>query len=198
MGLAGLGQAASQYGAAGNLGLSGTGQQLSGLSGLQGGYQAGNAAALQGAGMLPQIQAGYLYGPQQYAQAIAAQNQLPWDWGKNYMSMITQPSGYQATQSQQPIYGNPAGEALGTALSIAKIAAPFVASDRRLKEDAQVVGRVGKLPVHLYRYKGDPTPRIGFMADEVERVDPGAVMTPNLGFKAVDYGRAAASALMQE
>src|SRR4030095_17171283 len=90
-GLPVLVQAASQYGAAGNLGLSGTGQQLAGLGGLQSGYQAGNAAALQGAGMLPQIQAGYMYPSQQYANAIAAMNQMPWDWGKNYMSMITQP-----------------------------------------------------------------------------------------------------------
>lgn len=200
MGLAGLGQAGSQYGAAGNLGLSGTGQQLAGLGGLQGGYQAGNAAALQGAGMLPQIQAGYMYPSQQYANAISAINQMPWDWGKNYMGMITQGGPYQATTSQQPIYGSGAGQTLGgigSVLSGIGSIASLIPSDRRLKEDMHVVGRVGKLPVHLYRYKGDPTPRIGFMADEVEKVDPGAVATTNLGFKAVDYGRAATSALQE-
>jgi hypothetical protein len=196
MGLAGLGQAGSQYGAAGNLGLSGTGQQLAGLGGLQGGYQAGNAAALQGAGMLPQMQAGYMYPSQQYASATQQMNQLPWQWGQNYMGMITQPSGYQATQTQQPIYGNPGGEALGTALKVAQVAAMF-ASDRRLKEDTRVVGHVGKLPIHTFNYKGDPVRRFGFMADEVEKIDPGAVATTNLGFKAVDYNRAAASALKE-
>jgi hypothetical protein len=197
MALAGLGQGIGGWGSAGNLGLSGTGQQLAGLSGLQGGYQAGNAAALQGAGMLGQMQAGYMSPSQQYANAIQQMNQMPWDWGKNYMSMITQPSGYQATQSQQPIYGNPGGEALGTALKVAQIGAMFAGSDRRIKEDTKVVGRIGKLPLHTFRYKGDPVKRVGFMADEVEKIDPGAVATTNLGFKAVDYGRAAASALKE-
>ncbi len=46
------------------------------------------------------------------------------------------------------------------------------------------------LPVSLYRYLGDPTPRIGLMADEVERVHPEAVMTGPVGFKMVNYDRA--------
>jgi hypothetical protein len=65
-----------------------------------------------------------------------------------------------------------------------------LASDRRLKEDYKVIGKVGVLPLYSFRYKGDPTPRVGFMADEVEKVDPFAVHTMAGGFKAVDYERA--------
>jgi len=70
-------------------------------------------------------------------------------------------------------------------------------SDRRLKEDAEVIGHIGALPVHRYRYKADPSEDryIGFMADEVERVDPRAVVTMPSGYKAVDYNRAMVSAL---
>jgi hypothetical protein len=78
----------------------------------------------------------------------------------------------------------------------AEAAAPLVlASDRRLKEDYRVIGKVGALPLYSFRYKGDPTPRIGFMADEVEQIDPGAVHSMPGGFKAVDYERAVKSAL---
>ena len=72
---------------------------------------------------------------------------------------------------------------------------PFISSDRRLKEDDKVVGLLGDLPIHTFRYKGDSTPRIGFMADEVKQIDPGAVATMSNGYEAVHYGRAARSAL---
>jgi len=69
-------------------------------------------------------------------------------------------------------------------------------SDRRLKEDDRVIGHVGRLPLHTFRYKGgDPHTRIGFMADEVAELDPGAVHMTNLGFTAVNYGRALSSAV---
>jgi hypothetical protein len=88
------------------------------------------------------------------------------------------------------------GTAAPAASSAAKgLSMPFLFSDRRLKEDDQVIGNIGRLPLHTFRYKGDPETRIGFMADEVQQIDPGAVVTTNLGFAAVDYGRAAQSAL---
>jgi hypothetical protein len=72
-------------------------------------------------------------------------------------------------------------------------AAPFQMfkfSDRRLKTDIQRVGKLDNgLPVYLYRYKGDPTPQMGVMAQEVERRNPDAV-TEIGGFKAVDYDAA--------
>jgi len=68
-------------------------------------------------------------------------------------------------------------------------------SDRRLKEDIKPIGRVGGLPMYTFRYKGSPALQVGYMADEVERVDPRAVFTTPSGYKAVDYTRATLSAL---
>jgi len=63
-------------------------------------------------------------------------------------------------------------------------------SDERLKEDIEPVGELyDGSNVYRYRYKGDATPRIGLMAQEVEKVRPDAV-TEIAGYKAVDYGRA--------
>lgn len=63
-------------------------------------------------------------------------------------------------------------------------------SDERLKEDIHEVGRMHDgLPVYSYRYRGDPTPRMGLMAQDVEKVRPDAVHDIG-GFKAVDYGKA--------
>ena len=63
-------------------------------------------------------------------------------------------------------------------------------SDERLKEDIEPVGKLyDGQKVYSYRYKGDDTPRIGLMAQEVERVRPDAVGEV-AGFKTVDYGRA--------
>jgi hypothetical protein len=63
-------------------------------------------------------------------------------------------------------------------------------SDERLKEDIRPVGKTydGQNIVQ-FRYKGDPTPRIGLIAQEVEKKHPGAV-GQSQGFKTVDYGRA--------
>lgn len=75
----------------------------------------------------------------------------------------------------------------GSALS----SLPFLFSDKRLKEDIKKVGKADNgLPIFSYRYKDDPTPRIGFMAQDVEKVHPDAVATHSSGFKMVDYGKA--------
>jgi hypothetical protein len=67
-------------------------------------------------------------------------------------------------------------------------------SDVRLKED---IAKIGELydgsNIYSYRYKGDTTPRIGLMAQEVEKTNPGAVVEIG-GYKAVDYGKATAYA----
>jgi hypothetical protein len=62
-------------------------------------------------------------------------------------------------------------------------------SDRRLKTDVE---RVGALPcgiaVYTFRYRWDAARFVGVMADEVERVAPGAVSTHPSGYRLVDYG----------
>lgn len=63
-------------------------------------------------------------------------------------------------------------------------------SDERLKEDIEPVGQLfDGQPIYRYRYKGDPTPRIGLIAQDVEQVHPEAV-GQIAGLRSVDYGRA--------
>ncbi len=76
---------------------------------------------------------------------------------------------------------------LGMFGSIAGAAAPFVFSDKNLKEDIKKVGKTNKgLPIYTYKYKGDNKTQMGVMAQEVEKKTPSAVKTLG-GFKAVDY-----------
>jgi hypothetical protein len=64
-------------------------------------------------------------------------------------------------------------------------------SDRRAKEDIEQVGDLRNgLPVYVFRYKGDGTPQIGLMADDVEQLHPEAVAMGSDGYKRVDYARA--------
>ena len=56
---------------------------------------------------------------------------------------------------------------------------------------------IKKLPVYSYSYKDDPasTRHIGPMAQDVERVDPGAVMEDRRGRKMIDTKRVMGSIL---
>jgi hypothetical protein len=62
-------------------------------------------------------------------------------------------------------------------------------SDARTKDDGGVIGELADgTPLHIYTYKGDDTPRVGVMAQEVEKTNPGAVVRTGIGdLKAVDY-----------
>ena len=61
-------------------------------------------------------------------------------------------------------------------------------SDERLKENIEKVGSLTDgQPVYSYNYKWDHTPRIGLMAQDVEKRYPEAV-TEIGGYKAVNYG----------
>jgi hypothetical protein len=81
---------------------------------------------------------------------------------------------------------------LGSGLSSAGSSLLGILSDERLKEDIKPVGELyDGTNIYLYNYIGDPTPRLGLMAQEVERTRPDAVI--EIGphrIKAVDYGRA--------
>ena len=68
--------------------------------------------------------------------------------------------------------------------------ATSIFSDERLKDDIERVGALyDGTNVYRYRYKGDDTPRIGVLAQEIEQTNPDAV-SEHGGFKAVEYGRA--------
>jgi hypothetical protein len=65
--------------------------------------------------------------------------------------------------------------------------AKFMPSDRRLKQDIELVGALfDGTPVYGYRYIGAPAYHIGLMAQDVEKTTPGAVLEIN-GYKAVNY-----------
>lgn len=67
----------------------------------------------------------------------------------------------------------------------------FIPSDRRLKTEIKRVGTLDNgLNVYSYRYKAGGATHIGLMADDVEKVHPGAVVEGHNGFKAVRYAEA--------
>ena len=108
-------------------------------------------------------------------QTMAPQNQLA-----DYMSMIS--GDYGGSQTV------PGPSGLQTLGQIASIAAPFVGSDIRIKENIEPEGATWKgLQIYAFNYIGDSTPRRGVMAQEVEKVRPDAVTTVD-GIKHVNYG----------
>jgi len=69
-------------------------------------------------------------------------------------------------------------------------AALYAASDRRLKQDIELVGRDERtmLPLYEFAYKSDPSRRfLGVMADEAEAYMPEAVREGEDGYKYVNY-----------
>lgn len=65
-------------------------------------------------------------------------------------------------------------------------------SDERAKEDIEPIGELPDgLTVYRYRYRGDPRTQIGLIAQEVEAVNPDAVIDNFVGdLKGVDYRKA--------
>lgn len=125
-------------------------------------------------------------------------NNKQWDYIARYLGILN--GGYPGGESTgssygyQPYHGGGAGSFLGPAMQMAGLGlqAATLFSDERLKEDIAPVGTLndGQI-IYSYRYKGDPTPQVGLLAQEVERVHPEAVHTdPATGFKKVHYGLA--------
>jgi len=70
-----------------------------------------------------------------------------------------------------------------------------VLSDKRAKENLKKVGKLNDgQSVYRFNYKGDPTTRIGLVAQEVERDHPEAVHQTD-GWKSVDYDEATKDAV---
>lgn len=66
----------------------------------------------------------------------------------------------------------------------------WILSDERAKENIREIGETHDgQPLYFYNYKGDPTPRIGLMAQDVMEDKPEAVV-PMGAFLGVDYDRA--------
>jgi len=89
-------------------------------------------------------------------------------------------------QGAFPAVGAAAGSSMASMLPMML---PFL-SDRRAKENIKRVGTLDNgLPVYAFNYKGHPVRQIGLMADEVELVNPSAVVTLD-GTQYVDYEKA--------
>lgn len=97
-----------------------------------------------------------------------------------------------AWQQQQQSRSGLLGGLFGAAGNIG--AAAIMASDRRVKEAVRMIGWFGRLPVYLFRYIGAPATYVGFMADEVARIVPDAVLRHESGFLMVDYDKAMGAA----
>jgi len=145
---------------------------------------------LAGSGLMQQGNAGLLgqgqgiWGLGQQEQG-ADQNQLSW------LSSILGPYsglGQSGTGSQQYQY-NPSMQWAGTAAQVAGIMASAMMSDASLKENIKRVGKTDEgLGVYTYNYKGDQTPQMGVLAQEVEQKKPEALGPTIGGFKSVRYG----------
>lgn len=74
--------------------------------------------------------------------------------------------------------------------AIGSVGSAIAMSDRRLKENIRLVGKLASgLKLYLYNYIGSRRCRVGVMADEVEKIFPRAVLMQENGFNAVDYSR---------
>lgn len=102
-----------------------------------------------------------------------------------------QSTGTSNTTSSQT--DNPWKTAIAGLIGAGTIASKFAfptPSDARIKENIATIGALNDgLPVYSYNYIGDPVPRIGLMAQDVELRTPGAVHEVG-GIKTVDYEHA--------
>jgi hypothetical protein len=152
--------------------------------GIDQGLYSGLNAATGAAGMYQQL------GQQQLNDMVNRWNydqNLDWNKLGNYSQMVQGNYGGTTTSSStQP--SNPLGtfgSLLSMGLGIANL------SDRRAKENIRRIGAADNgLPIYVYNYIGDPIPRIGFMADEVEMLHPEAVSAMGNGLKGVNYALA--------
>ena len=86
------------------------------------------------------------------------------------------------------------GSGGGGLMDAAKTGLELFFSDKRVKENIKPVGKTfDGQTVYSYRYKGDPTPRMGLIAQEVEKHHPDAVSSMH-GLKMVHYGKATSDA----
>jgi hypothetical protein len=159
----------------------------------------GNAienAGLTGANA--QVGAGTLEQQTQQAQDTAAYQQfeqalqypfatLGWEAGID-TGVGSQMGGTSQTTAPPPNYtAQLIGAGIGTGAA--------VLSDERAKENLKKVGKLNDgQSVYRFNYKGDPTTRIGLVAQEVERDHPEAVHQTN-GWKSVDYDEATKDAV---
>lgn len=112
--------------------------------------------------------------------------------GNNATNMWGAQANYRANMQQDDSLGGILGGVGGLAMGLGKSGLGWV-SDRRLKQDIELVGRDERTGLNLYEfgYIDDPDMRryVGVMADEVIAYDPRAVSFDEHGYARVDYAR---------
>jgi hypothetical protein len=170
---------AEQMGFARRMDVTGLGRGLGGAA--VGAYGAATGAG--SAGMTTSMAPGgqYMQGMGQGASTIGAGRQMLQGGLGNILN--TQGNMYAAAMNQSdPVMG-----LIGTGIGAYGALSP---SDRRLKQDIELVGRDERtmLPLYEFAYKSDPSRRfLGVMADEVEAYMPEAVGEGEDGYKFVNY-----------
>lgn len=140
-------------------------------------YQNERGLQNQALGALPAMTQAQYAGYTPLLGGIQLAGQLPY-YGANSLGNIGSilgGYGTQTTSGKQP--GGWGNDILGAAMA----AAPFIASDRRLKKNIEKIGEASDgLGIYEYEYNFDPSnTRIrGVMADEVETLRPWAFV-PN-------------------
>ena len=129
-------------------------------------------------------------------------NNSQWDYIGRYMGLLN--GGYPGGTTNSQSYGTstPAGGGIGSwlgpGMQLAGLGMGLYSmfSDERLKENIEQVGKLNDgQNVYSYNYKGDPTPQIGLLAQEVAEHHPEAVhVDPASGFLKVHYGAATSAA----
>jgi hypothetical protein len=126
--------------------------------------------------------------------------------GQGLMTGMAQGAGMQQTGMGQQIQGqtgvlnaqtsyannaaSQSGGGLGAIIGVGGQlgAAAITASDRRLKENIELVGKERGFNIYTFNYVSDPSRRFrGVMADEVELVVPEAVVYGDDGYATVNY-----------
>jgi uncharacterized protein (DUF952 family) len=125
----------------------------------------------------------------QYSEFMRKNNypmqSLGWLANVYYGLPQTNTNGTSSEYKPAPSMASQLGGAALTGLS--------VLSDRRAKEDIKGIGQLAGHKLYNFRYKGDPQPRTGFIAQEVEKKVPEAVTTRPDGLKQVNYALAMAA-----
>lgn len=160
-------QQAEQLGWARKMDVTGLGRGLAGAS----------TAAYSGATGAGQAAGGTMMSAgNQYSQGLQSA-------GQTYGNILnSQTSAYNAGMQQ----ADPFAQIVG--MGVGGFASKF--SDRRLKENIELVGRDERtgLPLYEFEYKGGTGKRfLGVMADDVEKKYPTAVYTMPDGYKSVNY-----------
>lgn len=128
---------------------------------------------------------------QQYLQQQAFPYQQAQFLAQYGLPTITAMGGTQSGQGTQTTPGpSPWGQLIGLGTT-----AFSAFSDKRVKDNIEKVGKTfDGQNIYSYNYKGDATPQMGLMAQEVEKKTPEAVGEVS-GIKTVNYKKATAKAV---